>query len=90
MSISTIPATMQRSLRGPERVGRRVDLADRIGALRKSLELTQRAKVAGSLLLTAIAALLGYGYLGPVLSDMISTTALVLLAAATAPFFKGR
>jgi len=90
MSVNTITASSLRSIRSPERLDRRIGLADRFGTLRDYLELTKRATVAGSLLLTVIAGVLGYGYLGPVLSDVISTTALVLLASATAPFFKGR
>jgi len=89
MSINTITARMQGRLRSRNSDDRGADLANRFEAMRTSLALTKRAKIAASLLLTVVAAVLGYGYLGPVLSDLISTTALVLLAAATAPLFRG-
>ena len=89
MSVNTITATIQGGLRDTEVHGRRVSLANRFEVMRKSLELTRRAKISGSLLLTVVAGLVGYGYLGPTVSDLISTTAFVLLGAASYPFFRG-
>ena len=89
MSVQTITAAIHGGVRSPASDARGINLASRFAAIRDSLELTKRAKLAGSLLLTAVAALLGYGYLGPTLSNLISSTAFVLLAGISSPFFRG-
>jgi hypothetical protein len=63
--------------------------AGRMEAAGSGLQITKRARVAGLLFLTGLAAVLGYQYVDHALSDLISSIAFFFVALSLYPMFKG-